>query len=214
MKPDIPALALALGAVALWAAWALMPDAATNDAVHILTAVAAAREAVHASALLQLFGSALLAAGLAAEVADARRTRASAIATLLGVVGMAADAVYHQLAYEMTAPGVSRDGVLPVMIRMQKVELRPVVPLLLLFLIGTIALGVQRLRQSIGSRWTALLLMAPAVIVPLGVVGMVAFDVPRRVVALGTLGLTCAGLVGVAADRGRQGAAGEPGARP
>src|SRR4029077_14075764 len=118
MKPDLSALALALGAALLWTAWALMPDAATNDAAHILTAVAGARPAVHLSALLQLAGAALVVPGLAAETAPDRRTRAGATLTLLGAVGMAADAVYHQLAYAMTAPGIAQDAILPVMTQM------------------------------------------------------------------------------------------------
>ena len=89
MKLDVTSYALAAGAVCLWAAWALMPDAATNDAAHILAAVAARREAVRASAILQLAGAALLVPGLAAEAAPERRTRAGAVALLLGSLGMA-----------------------------------------------------------------------------------------------------------------------------
>jgi hypothetical protein len=207
MKPDASALALALGAVLLWVAWALMPDAATNDAAHILTAVAAARAAVRASAILQLAGGALLVAGLAAEASGGRRTRAGAVAMLVGSAGMVADAVYHQLAFEMTAPGVARDAVLPVMAAMQTAELRPLIPLLLLFPIGAVVLGVQRRRRGVGGSWTARLLIAPAIIVPLGVVGRVAFDLPRRFVVLTMLGAICAGLVGAAVDRARENAA-------
>ena len=204
MKPDASVVALSLGAVLLWAAWALMPDAATNDAGHILAAVSAARAAVRASALLQLVGAALLVAGLAVEAGEGRRARAGAVAMLVGSVGMAADAVYHQLAFEMTAPGVARDAVLPVMAKMQTEELRPLIPLLLLFPLGAIILGVQRRRGDVGSSWTTRLLIAPAIIVPLGVGGRLLLDLPRRVVVLTMLGATCAGLIGVAVDRSRE----------
>jgi hypothetical protein len=201
MKLQVSAAALAIGAAALWVAWALMPDAGTNDAAHILTAVAAAREAVRASALLQLLGAALLVPGLVAEGAAERRTRAGAVALLLGAVGMAADAVYHQLAYEMTAPGIAREAVLPVMTKMQTEDLRPLLPLLLSFLVGAVVLGWQRARRGLGSAWTARLLRAPALTLPLGVVGVLALALPRRLVALVTLGAICAGLIGVAIDR-------------
>jgi hypothetical protein len=202
MKPDASAVSLALGAVLLWAAWALMPDAATNDAGHILTAVGSARVGVRASAILQLAGAALLIAGLAVEAGDGR-TRAGVIAMLIGSAGMAADAVYHQLAFEMTAPGVARDAVLPVMAKMQTDELRPLIPMLLLFPLGAVMLGIQRRRGGVGSPSTARLLIAPAIIVPLGVVCRVAFGLPGRVVALTVLGAICAGLIGVTIDRRR-----------
>jgi hypothetical protein len=203
MKPDATAVTLALGATLLWVAWALMPDAATNDAAHILSAVAGARASVRASSLLQLAGAALLAAGLAGEAAAEHRTRAGAVALLLGAVGMAADAVFHQLAFEMTAPDVTRAAVLPVMERMQSAELRPLIPLLALFLVGAVVLGAQRARRRVGPAWVARLLLGPALTVPLGVVGVQGLGAPRRIVALVNLGLICAGLVGVAVDRAR-----------
>ena len=203
MKPDAAAVTLALGAILLWAAWALMPDAATNDAAHILAAVSSARAAVRTSAIVQLAGAALLITGLAAEAAPERRTRAGAVALLLGGVGMAADAVYHQLAYEMTSPGVAREAVLPVMTRMQTVQLRPLLPLLLLFPVGAVVLGAQRARGRVGAAWVAWLLMAPALTIPLGVFGVRALGIPRRLVALVNLGIICGGLVGVAVDRAR-----------
>jgi hypothetical protein len=201
MKTNADALALAVGAILLWIAWALMPDAATNDAAHILKAVAAARANVRASAILQLVGAALLAVGLAAEATPERRTRAGAVALLLGAVGMAADAVYHQLAFEMTAPDVVSSAVLPVMTRMQTVELRPLMPLLVLFLVGAVVLGAQRARRRIGPPWVAGLLVVPALTIPLGVASVRVLGAPRRIVTLVNLALICAGLVGVAVDR-------------
>ena len=108
---------------------------------------------------------------------------------------MAADAVYHQLAYEMTGPGVAREAVLPVMTRMQTVQLRPLMPLLLLFLVGAVVLGAQRARGLVGAAWIARLLMAPALTIPLGVLGVRALGIPRRLVALVNLGIICGGLV-------------------
>lgn len=201
MKQDASAVALALGAILLWSAWALMPDAATNDAAHILTAVSTARAAVCASAILQLAGAALLVAGLAVEAGEGRSARLGAVAVLVGSAAMAADAVYHQLAFEMTAPGVARESILPVMAKMQTEALRPLVPLLLLFPAGAVIMGLQRRRRGVGSPWTARLLMLPALSIPLGMAGRVAFHLPSRFIALTTLGAICAGLIGVAVDR-------------
>lgn len=202
MKLNLSGWALAAGSVCLWLAWALMPDAATNDAAHILAAVAAQRAAVHRSTILQLAGAALLVPGLVAQGAPERGTRAGAIALLWGAMGMAADAVYHQLAYQMTAPGVAPDAVLPVMTRMQTDELRPLVPLLLLFLAGAVLLGWQRARRRLGPGWIAGLLMAPVVTIPLGVVAVTTLGAPRRAVVLATLGAICGGLaaLGIRSD--------------
>ena len=68
---------------------------------------------------------------------------------MLGAVGMAADAVYHQLGYAMTAPGSARDAALLVMTKMQSEELRPLVPLLLTFVVGAVVLGAQRRRRPL-----------------------------------------------------------------
>ena len=194
MKLNLSGWALAAGSICLWLAWVLMPDAATNDAAHILAAVAAQRAAVHRSTMLQLAGAVLLVPGLVAQGAPDRGTRAGAIAVLWGAMGMAADAVYHQLAYQMTAPGVAPDAVLPVMTRMQSDELRPLVPLLLMFLAGAVLLGWQRLRRRLRPGWIAGLLIAPVVTIPLGVVAVTTLGAPRRVVVLATLGSICAGL--------------------
>lgn len=201
MKRNLAGWALAAGSICLWLAWALMPDAATNDAAHILAAVGAQRAAVHRSTILQLAGAALLVPGLVAQGAPERGTRTGAIALLWGAMGMAADAVYHQLAYEMTAPGVALDAMLPVMTRMQTDELRPLVPLLLMFLAGAVLLGAQRLRRRLGPAWIAALLMAPVVTIPLGVVTVTALGAPRRAVVLTTLGAICAGLISLGLRR-------------
>jgi hypothetical protein len=87
------------------------------------------------------------------------------------------------------------------MMKMQTDDLRPLVPLLLLFPLGAVIMGVQRRRRGVGSPWTTRLLMLPALSVPLGVVGRVAFRLPSRLIALTTLGAICAGLIGAAVDR-------------
>ena len=196
MKPTFPGAALAAGAGCVFLAWWLMPDAATNDAGHILTAVAGARARVQASARLQLLGAALLVPGLIAEARERRSTTLGVIVTLWGVLGMAADAVFHQLAYQMTAPGVAREAVLPVMEKMQTVELAPHLPLLLAFVVGPVLLGWQlrRTARSGVPAVAAALLMAPAATIPVGILAARLLGLPKRAIALLVLGEVCLGL--------------------
>jgi hypothetical protein len=202
MKPRFTAAALAAGASCIFVAWGLMPDAATNEAGHILSAVASARPRVHASALLQLVGSALLVPGLVAEARD-RRSTLGAVVTLWGVLGMAADAVFHQLAYQMTAPGVARDAVLPVMTAMQTVELAPHLPLLFAFVVGPVLLGWQ-VRRAEGASVAATLLMAPAATLPVGILAARLVGMPKRAIALIVLGEVWLGLTALGLGRGRR----------
>ena len=89
------------------------------------------------------------------------------------------------------------------MANIQLVDLRPLMPLLLAFLVGAIVLGWQRVRRRLGSRWVARMLMAPALIIPVGVVAVTAFGLPRRIVVLLTLAAICGGLIGVGLERAR-----------
>jgi hypothetical protein len=203
MKPTFTGLALAAGAGCVFIAWSLMPDAATNDAGHILAAVASARARVHASALLQLLGAALLVPGLVTEARDRRSTTLGVIVTLWGVLGMAADAVFHQLAYEMTAPGVASDAVLPVMTQMQTVELAPHLPLLFAFVLGPVVLG-WRLRRDGGPAFPVALLMAPAATIPVGILAVRLLGVPKRAIALIVFGEICLGLAALGLGVGRR----------
>ena len=206
MKPSFTGLTLAAGAGCVFVAWSLMPDAATNDAGYILSAVASARARVHASALLQLLGAALLVPGLVAEVRDRRSTTLGAIVTLWGVLGMAADAVFHQLAYEMTAPGVAPDAILPVMTKMQTVELAPHLPLLFAFIVGPVLLGWQ-LRRDGGPTFRptfAALLMAPAATIPIGILAVRLLGLPKRALALIVFGEICLGLAALGLGAGRR----------
>jgi hypothetical protein len=202
MKLTLAKAALAAGAGCVFVAWWLMPDAATNDPGHILSAVAGARPRVHASALLQLLGAALLVPGLVGEARDRLSTTLGVIVTLWGVLGMAADAVFHQLAYQMTAPGVAGEAVLPVMEKMQTVELAPHLPLLFAFVIGPILLGWQ-LRRTGGPTFPAALLMAPAATIPVGILAARLLGLPKRAIALIVFGEICLGLAALGLARGR-----------
>jgi hypothetical protein len=194
--------ALAVGAGCLWLGWWLMPDAATNDAIHILDAVGGARDAVHLSAAVHLLGSALAAIGLADEAARRTRTwHAGALLLLAGLVGMGADAVYHQLAYEMTAPGIDRAAVTPVMTGMQTRELRTLAPLLLAFVAGAPLFGAELRATRRRPGPAAWLLLSPLPTLPLAIVAVRAAGLPRRFVALAVLGEICGGLIACALAR-------------
>jgi hypothetical protein len=204
MKPNLGGAVLGAGAGCIFVAWCLMPDAATNDAAHILSAVGGARARVHASALLQLLGSALLVPGLLAEARGRRGAMAGTLVMLWGALGMAADAVFHQLAFQMTAVGVERTAVLPVMQKMQTVELAPHLPLLLAFLFGAPLLGWQ-VRSDARRVWPARFLFAPVVTIPVGILAVRLCGLPRRAVALLALAEICAGLIGLSTRRGERG---------
>jgi hypothetical protein len=200
MKPSLAGVTLGLGGACIFVAWCLMPDAATNDAAHILSAVAHARGRVRASALVQLLGSALLVPGLLAQ-ARSRRPTAGILLLLWGALGMAADAVFHQLAYEMTAPGAAPTAMISVMEKMQTTELAPHLPLLLALLVGAPLLGWQ-LRRNGGPTWPAGLLLTPAITVPAGILSVRFLGFPRRAVALIVLAEIAAGLIGLGLRRG------------
>jgi hypothetical protein len=185
---------LAVGAAGVFLAWLLMPDAATNDAVHILAAVGASPARVHASALIQLAASALLVPGVLGLARNEQAGRLGPTLLMWGVLGMAADAVFHQLAVQLTAPGMDAAMALSVMRKMQTVELAPHIPLLLSFVVAGPVLGWRLLRRA-AATWGPRLLLAPLPTVPLAVLSVRMLGLPRRVAALTVLGEICAGLV-------------------
>lgn len=96
---------LIIAAVLLWVAWALMPEGATNEPAVNARAIAGSRESVRLSAVVQLAASAAFAPALLLLAGrGSALTFAGGTLVLVGAMGMAADAVYHQAAYPMTAP--------------------------------------------------------------------------------------------------------------
>jgi hypothetical protein len=133
---------LSSAALLFLAAWALMPGVGITDAADILQRVGAQRAQVKLSVSLQLLSAALYVPGLLALAlrAHAERSRgllAGAALLLVGAAGSAADSVFHWLAVEMTAPGVERAAMLPVMARMQGPALVAVAPLIASFFLGS-----------------------------------------------------------------------------
>jgi hypothetical protein len=193
-------LSMIAGAALLFVAWALMPDAATADAAHILDAVGPVRARVALSAAIQLVASALLAPGVACVArAGGRGAPWSAVALAIGAMGMAADAVYHQLAAEMTAPGIDRAAALPVMVAMQTVDLRTLAPLLLAFVVGVPAVAFTLPKDLPAVRAARVLVFVALAVIVVGGGAAGAGIVPRRFVALGTLAALCGSLASVGA---------------
>jgi len=132
-----------------WLAWFLMPEPGTVDAGFILRAIAEQRSAVLLSAILQtLCAVAIVPAVLSVAASSSRLIRVGAVLTLVGALGNAADAVYHQMAYEMTAMDVDRTAMLPVMTRMQTEQIWLLVPLLLSSFPGAACLCIGLAREG------------------------------------------------------------------
>ena len=179
-----------------------------TDASTILTLVAAQPDRVLASSVLQLESAAFLALavpGLALRFAAAgdRSGRLSVALLAVGACGYAADAIYHQLAYEMVQPGIDQAAMLPVMKRMQTIDLLYLLPMILAFLLGCATLAVSAARMKLVSKWNPMLYALSVAIGLAGRVLTVGLGIPGRVVGLICLGLLSVSLawVGVALAR-------------
>lgn len=187
------------GALLFWSCWYLMPQPGTTDAAYILAAVARQRGSVLASAILQtLCAVALVPAALLAVRLRPRRggnlLYVGAALLLVGAVGHGADPVYHQMAYEMTAPGVEASAMVPVMTRMQTEDVRLLIPLMLAFFAGAVclAVGLVRARWARARLWQLYLLAALVGVA--GRIAVAAGAVTARPVSLAVLALVSVGL--------------------
>ena len=193
---------LLAAAIIFWISWTLMPGVGITDASRILTLVAAQPNRVLFSSVLQLLSAALLALaipGLARRFPPSRNPWAAAGAALLavGACGDAADAIYHQVAYEMAAAGVDRAAMILPFQRMQTVDLRYLLPMIAAFFLGCVALSLGATREKLVPKWNPLLY---ALAVELAIIsGPVAsaFHTTSRTIGLGILGLWSASLAWV-----------------
>jgi hypothetical protein len=199
---------LVAAAVTFWLAWLLMPMPGTTDVAYILENVAATPERVWLSVGVQMLSSALFVPGLLAFVASPAlrdSTLAFAAATLagIGVTGLAADAIYHLLAYEMVQPGISREAMLPLMARFQREDLVFVAPQLLALVLGAGSMSLAAMRAGTVSKLNpALYAVALGVSIAGGTLAS-ALGQGRRVVALVVLAIVSAAIawLGVALAR-------------
>src|ERR1043166_9586925 len=101
---------LIAAAFTFWIAWTLMPGVGVTDAERILVLVAGQPRPVLVSSALQLFSAAFFALAIPglARLLPPSPSRWAAVGTTLlavGACGDAADAIFHQIAYEMVGPG-------------------------------------------------------------------------------------------------------------
>jgi hypothetical protein len=186
--------ALIGGAVCFWTSWFLMPGVGVTDATKILKLVSAQPQSVLVSSVLQLLSAALFALGVCglSRLFKAEGNFWMSAATFLlavGACGDAADAIYHQLAYEMVRPGIDQAAMLPVMERMQSVDLLFLLPMIQAFLAGCITLAIGSAKEEIVPQANPLLYALAIGIALAGILGK-----PMGLSAR-TIGLTCLALL-------------------
>jgi hypothetical protein len=188
-------LCLVFAAITFWLAWLLMPMPGTTDVAFILDQVAATPERVWLSVAVQTASSALFVPPLlvlarADGVGDSWPGFAALSLAGIGATGLAADAIYHLLAYEMVLPGIDRAAMVPVMARFQAEDLVFVAPQLLALLLGLALLAFVAARAGLVSRAAPRLqLAALALALAGGVAVSVAGGAGRRALAMTVLGL-------------------------
>lgn len=193
---------LVAASVLFWLSWSLMPGVGVTDTRQILERVATQRDAVWLSVVLQLVSAAcfappLLTLGRLGHARGSTALRRGAVLLAIGAMGSAADAIYHLLAYYMTAPGMEQEALVPLMEKMQGPGLAVLIPMVLAFFAGAIAVAIGAARIGlVPARNPRLHLVALAVALsaPLWVHGEPA---RARVVGLTVLGLVALSLAGV-----------------
>ncbi|MEO6029560.1 MAG: hypothetical protein ABIR79_22065, partial [Candidatus Binatia bacterium] len=148
---------LVAASVLLWLSWSLMPGVGVTDTRQILERVALQRDAVWLSVVLQLVSAACFAGPLVTlhrlgHVRGSRALRVGAVLLTIGAMGSAADAIYHLLAYYMTAPGMNQDALVPLMQKMQGPGLAVLIPMVLAFFAGVAATAVGAANVGLVSR--------------------------------------------------------------
>jgi len=149
-----------LAAVTFWISWYLMPDPGTTDTLHILKIVKEQRASVLDSVTVQIISSLLYLTALFLLLQkgfDKRRINLAGVILLgIGAMGLCADAFFHLLAYYMTDASVTiQQDIVTVMNFMQTDALVFLVPLLLPFFFGSLALAINLSKQQIISKTPA-----------------------------------------------------------
>jgi hypothetical protein len=176
-----------------------MPGVGVTDTATIFVLVGGRRQEVFASVVLQLLSAACYAPGALGllvfrPAASSRIARVGAGLLLVGAMGSAADAVFHLVAYEMTAPGIDPNAVAPVMQRLQGPDLALLLPFVLAFFAGHALLVAALRRHGSFARWAIrILLFAPAALAVGPLLVRVGVLSPRTV-GLTFLGATSASL--------------------
>ncbi len=192
---------LIAGSILFWLSWTLMPGVGVTDTRQIFERVAMQRDAVWLSTLLQLVSAACFAPAVVG-LARVGRVLArggltwGAVLLAIGAMGSAADAIFHLLAYYMTAPEMDLPAMIPLMERMQGPGLALLAPMLIAFFVGTATLAVACMRAGLVT-WRTPLFFALGVAVAVSAPLLVRVHVPPRAVGLTVLALVSLALVGV-----------------
>ena len=169
MPPRSAGAWLLAASLTFWLSWLLMPGVGVTDTATIFALVGAHRESVYRSVVLQLVSAAAYAPGIAGVLGSewARRgaaVRLGCVLLLVGAMGSAADAIFHLVAYEMTAEGVPGDVVAPVMMRLQGPDLALLLPFVGAFFAGhAILVSALRRRSALARLGFGSLLAVPAI---------------------------------------------------
>lgn len=192
ISPGAGGWSFIVAAALFWPVWFLMPEPGTVDAGFILAAVAEQRAAVLTSAILQtICAVAVVPAALSVATSRSLLVRMGAVLMLTGALGNAADAVYHQMAYEMTAPDVDRAAMLPVMTRMQTEQILLLAPLLVAFFPGAACFCIGLSREGRAPRQIGRLFAIALVFGLAAALGGLTLGISPRLFTLKALAIFC-----------------------
>lgn len=197
MSPRSSAVFLLAATTLFWLSWVIMPAVGITDASLILDLVADNRPEVLLSTVLQLssaacYAPALLGLVLHPGVEDVRAVFVGAALLLVGAMGSAADAVFHLLAFHMTASGADRAALLPVMEAMQGPGLLLLAPMIAAFFVGTFVLAVGWSRAGLARTRPARCVAFAITVAALASVAGSGPLMPGRLVGLAVLTVPCA----------------------
>lgn len=186
-------LVLILAAALFWLSWFLMPGVGVTNAAQIFELVGHSRSSVMISVVAQLLSSALYVPALigiscAAYLKRGTGVRWGAGLLLLGAMGSAMDAVFHLLAYAMTAPGLERGALLQVMVFMQGPGLRLIAPFILCFFLGGVFLSIALAKEGAVSKASGFIYLAALGIAVVAGTAASFGTIATRVVGLSVLG--------------------------
>lgn len=199
---------LIAASISFFLAWLLMPMPGTTDVAYILENVAKTTDRVWLSVAIQLVSSALFVPGILAfvtteELRGSRQGFAAASLAGVGATGLAADAIYHLLAYEMVQPGIPRDAMIPLMTRFQREDLVFVAPQLVALLLGLAGMSLVASRSGVVSRANPMLHAFALGIALAGGALVAALGAGRRGVALAVLAAFSTAVAGLGAALAR-----------
>jgi hypothetical protein len=185
---------LAIAAGGFWLSWLLMPGVGVTDTSTIFALVGQHRRQVYASVILQLLSAAAYAPSVLGLVASSQTShpktmRFGCALLLVGAMGSAADAIFHLVAVEMTAPGIDRAAMATVMRRLQGPDLRLLLPFVAALFIGHVVVVAARSKADWGARCAFWLLACSPALAGFSAT-LARFEwVSNRVVGLTVLGI-------------------------